>query len=75
MIEVRSWKRSDIWKAGTDDSYHSGRTLLDGNDWADQWKVLGKVRQRKRQKDNLLRLMKHFFQIKNQQQDITRVGG
>lgn len=52
-----------------------GRTLLDGNDWADQRKVLGKVRLRKRQKDNLLRLMKHFFQIKNQRQDVTRVGG
>lgn len=23
MIEVKSWKGSDIWKAGADDSYHS----------------------------------------------------
>lgn len=37
----------------------------------ERWKVVGKVRPRKRQKDNLLRVMKHFFQIKNHWHKVT----
>lgn len=49
--------------------------VLDGSDWADQWTAVGSVRWRKRQKDNLLRVLKRSFQMKNQWQDVTRVTG
>lgn len=62
-LESWSWWQSSLW------------VLVDENDWADQQTAVGKVRRRKRKKDNLLRVMKHFFQIPNQWQDVTRVGG